>query len=290
MTRLDGIDVSHHQGPIDWHTAAASGIWWGATKATQSVAYTDPTLTVNRAGMAAVNLRHRGLYHWLSPASDPIVQARWFLTKIGRLDVGEFALLDAEEDGVTVSKVVQWCDTVEAATHRPCAVYTGAFVAGIWTDPRVRTSRYGRRPMALAAYTTEAKARALPGVKDHPWDSWQFTSTATVPGVSTKVDGNRIDSVGVYDLAAGRHLQPAPTFPTVLQEDDMRLLTNGEPRDIHDGHGPYAAGVVFYELDSDDAVTHIEGSPRGIAIVNARGGPTAAQKVSNVDLDALGAV
>lgn len=84
--------------------------------------------------------------------------------------------------------------------------------------------------------------------------------------------------------------KPTPSFPSVSQEDDMRLLTNGEPRDINDGHGPYPAGVVFYELDQADNVSHIEGTARGIAIVNARGGPAGAQKVSNVDLDALGAI
>jgi GH25 family lysozyme M1 (1,4-beta-N-acetylmuramidase) len=206
VTRLDGPDVSHFQydrAPIDWLQVAAIPTWWGATKLTQGVGYVDPTANRSRLSMLSVGLTHRGLYHWLSPGPDPVLQAQWFLRNLGELAVGEFVMLDAEESGVTVAKVVAWCEAVEAVIQRPCAVYTGAFVAGIWTAQHVRTSQFGARPMHLAAYTSEAKAKALPGVAAFPWSAWQYSSDGPVAGVTGRCDMNRIDDRAVYDLACG---------------------------------------------------------------------------------------
>jgi len=273
MTRLDGIDVSHYQGHVDWHAAAAAGIWWGAAKATQSISYLDPTFTTNRLGMFSAGLRHRGLYHWLDHASDPFAQANWYLTKIGQLDVGEFALLDAEEVGITVSEVLQWCSIIEAHTLRPVAVYSGAYVAAgsIWTDPRVRTSPYGPRPMALAAYVNEAAALALPGVATHPWDSWQFTSGASAPYVPTRFDGNRVDHPAAYDLAAGLNQPPAPTPTPAEEEDSMDIVTNSET------FLTSAPNVAKFVVKSDGSLRHItytewvaRGSLPGNPLTNAQ--------------------
>src|SRR5207244_4120076 len=159
---------------------------WFACKATQSVRYLDPTFRRFRTEAAALNFRAVGLYHWLSPTSDPAAQAAWFLSSTDGLDVGEFAMLDAEEIGITAGQCLAWCEAVESFTHRPCAVYTGAFVAGgtVWQSTRLRTGKYGARPMILAAYTTEAKAKALPGVQAYPWSSWQYSSSGPVPGIT----------------------------------------------------------------------------------------------------------
>jgi hypothetical protein len=119
------------------------------------------------------------------------------------------------------------------APHRPCTVYSGAFVAGgtIWTDPRIREGEYGRRPTALAAYTTEAKARALPGVAQHPWSSWQFSSNGPVPGVTGRCDMNRCDDTAIFDLAAGiTHSTVTEATTATVQEDTVMYISNSETR------------------------------------------------------------
>lgn len=225
--RLDGPDVSHHNydaGPLDWDQVAAAPCTFGASKLTQSTGYLDPTGAHSRAEMARVKLRHRGLYHWLSSTTDVIGQALWFLKNLGPLLPGEYTMLDAEEAGITQAKCLQWCLIVEAHTKRPVVIYTGAYVAGgtIWQNTELRHSVYGVRPFILAAYTTEAKAKALPGVKAYPWQAWQFSSNGPVPGVTGRCDMNRRDDTDAFDLAAGVTLSPVPTT-----EDDMkiRLLT-----------------------------------------------------------------
>jgi GH25 family lysozyme M1 (1,4-beta-N-acetylmuramidase) len=233
MTTLDGPDISHYQwdaGPVSLATTRQSCDWF-ATKLTQSTGYLDPTAARARTQANALEFRCVGLYHWLSSTTDPVLQAAWFLKNVGTLRTGEFAMLDDEEGGVTVAKSLAWLEAVEAVTKRPSAVYTGAYVAGgtIWTDPRIREGKYGRRPMILAAYTTEAKARALPGVAAHPWSSWQYSSNGPCPGVTGRCDLNRVDDWAVYDLACGRSAPAHPNVlpPTPTEAHDMPCIILG---------------------------------------------------------------
>ena len=226
--RRDGIDVSRYQGVVDWRAVKATGCTWAATKATQGTAWVDPTFTVNRAGMAVAGFRHRGLYHWMSPvglllrgsASARLASARkqaeHYLAKVGQLQPGEFVLLDAEEEGITVDMVVEWCRVVEAALGRDAAVYSGVFVAGgtIWRSAAVFN---GKRPRVLAAYTTEARARKLSG----GWHAWQWTGSGTIAGVTTLVDIDQVDDHAIFDRISGltdTHPQPVEDIVNVLIE------------------------------------------------------------------------
>jgi GH25 family lysozyme M1 (1,4-beta-N-acetylmuramidase) len=279
VTRFDGADLSHHQddaGPIDWPTLRAASLGaWIATKATQSTGYTDPTCAAHRAQMATQGFIHRGLYHWLSPNTDPAAQAAHFLDVIGTLHPGEFAMLDAEERGITAAMVLAWLAAVEQVTRRPAAVYTGAYVAGgtIWQSTAIRHSIYGPRPMHLAAYTTEEKALALPGVAAYPWDAWQYSSNGPVPGVVGRCDMNRIDNRAAYDLACG--IQAAPLPP---QEDDMpTVITNLAPRQFQ--------GVIYQPGEIKWALMD-DGTKRHMGIDHKLFGSPAGTPVSNADLDA----
>lgn len=227
--RFDGADISHHQddaGPIDWPTLRSVSAWV-ATKATQSTTYVDPTCETHRAQMGAQAFTRRGLYHWLSHTTSPTAQARHFLNCVGTLHVGEFVMLDAEEGGITAAMCLEWLTAVEAVTRRPGSVYSGAYVAGgtIWQSTEIRRSPYGSRPMHLAAYTSEAKAKALPGVAAYPWSAWQYSSNGPVPGVTGRCDMNRVDVMAHYDLAAG---VPPPTPSEDVMDIRLLVLTNSD--------------------------------------------------------------
>lgn len=243
--RFDGADISHYQtdaGPVNWAALKNAPSWWFGFKLTQSTGYLDPTAVRSRAASFACGLTHRGAYHWLSSTTDPQQQAAWYLSKLGLLSPGEFVMLDAEEGGITVAGVLAWCEAVEAQTHRPAAVYTGAYVAGgsIWQSTRVRDGKFGPRPMILAAYTTEARARALPGVRAYPWSSWQFSSNGPVAGITGRCDMNRVDDRAVYDRAAAittappievdPPVVPPPTVPAVPnpKEEPVRFVADSQ--------------------------------------------------------------
>ena len=235
-SRLDGIDVSRYQGKIDWPAVAEAGIFWAATKATQGTSYVDPTLTANRAGMANADIRYRQLYHWLNPAigaarlvpalrkRDAYAQADFFLKTVGKLSPGEGVLLDAEQTGIRSDQVAWWCERVEATTGLPVEVYTGVYVAGgeIWKSATVFN---GKRARVLAAYISEERMLKASA----PWrpDCWQFTSTATVPGVPTPVDGDMIYNRARFDAACGLVKPPVKPVTVAKPVERRRVMLKG---------------------------------------------------------------
>ena len=73
-----GIDVSRHQGAIDWPRVAAAGIRFAWIKATEGGDYRDPAFGRNWELAEAAGVR-RGAYHfvyWCRPAKD---QGNWFV-------------------------------------------------------------------------------------------------------------------------------------------------------------------------------------------------------------------
>ena len=239
MPKRNGIDVSHYQGVIDWGKVAGSGVVWAATKATQGTGFVDKTLSRNRVGMTEQRIKHRLFYHWLNPTNivlrasstarkaDARKQAAHFLATIGRLLPGEGVMLDAEQAGIRADQTLAWCEYVEAATGRPVAVYTGAYVAGgeIWKSPAIYN---GRRPRVFAAYTSEARAKDH--ARPHKWDVWQWTGTGEMPGVNGDVDIDQVDNPDIFDAVCGISSTPQPK-----PEDDMGILfkvNDGDPAEF----------------------------------------------------------
>lgn len=224
--RLDGADISHYQdeaGPLDWPVIRAS-TWWIGIKATQGTGYVDPTFAGHRVQASLQQFPIRLLYHWLDPSTSPTAQAIHFLLTVGKLAPGEGVMLDVEEPGVTAAMVLEWCSQVERITGRPVVIYTGAYTAGgtIWQSTQIRRSPFGPRAMHLAAYTTEARALALPGVAVYPWSGWQYSSNGPVPGIPGRCDMNRIDVREHYELACGVTALPPPA-PAPTEEPPMMI-------------------------------------------------------------------
>ncbi|HEX2267270.1 MAG TPA: GH25 family lysozyme [Actinomycetota bacterium] len=73
-----GIDVSHHQGTIDWRRVAADNISFAYIKASEGTDHRDRRFDVNwsRAGEAGIE---RGAYHFFTLCSPGDGQARNFL-------------------------------------------------------------------------------------------------------------------------------------------------------------------------------------------------------------------
>jgi len=73
-----GIDVSHHQGKIDWQAVKKQDIQFAYIKSTEGVDYQDPMFKTNwleahKAGII------RGAYHFFNFCSSPVKQAENFI-------------------------------------------------------------------------------------------------------------------------------------------------------------------------------------------------------------------
>jgi lysozyme len=76
-----GIDVSHHQGRIDWSRVAADDMSFAYIKATEGGDHVDTRFAENWEGAGRAGLT-RGPYHFFTLCSSGEVQARNFLTVV----------------------------------------------------------------------------------------------------------------------------------------------------------------------------------------------------------------
>ena len=88
LNRLDtseypvrGIDVSHHQGSIDWEAVARSGVAFAYIKATEGRDFIDQKFQEKWTGCAAAGVA-RGAYHFFAFCSSGDAQAQNFLAVI----------------------------------------------------------------------------------------------------------------------------------------------------------------------------------------------------------------
>ena len=269
MTRLDGIDVSHYQGAVNWPAVRAAcarpDFAVAAWKVTQGVRTLDPTAARNRADAAAAGFRWRMGYHWLSPNLDGVAQARWFLQNFQGIGEGEGVILDYEEKGLSPDAALAFCTEVERVTGRPVAVYCGVY-QNAWKDTRIFN---GQRMRWVAAYAAEARVRAA--CQPYGFDMWQWSSSGTVPGVPTRCDVNLVENPIMADLACSVPVAPTPEPPTPTDiEDDMDIATNAE---VYQG---YAPGIMKFVVTGSGRLRHIlepewhaRGSLPGSKITNA---------------------
>jgi len=189
---LQGIDVSHYQGKIDWQKVVAAEQAFAFIKATDGIGTGDSMFAANWKGARSAGIR-RGSYHFFRPLTSPLQQSKSFLAKLGD-DLGElppvldFELLGGASAGQALSGAKEWMDVVEAATGRKPILYTGpSFWSSTLHDAPVFTGHH----LWIAQYTSAAAPR-IPS----PWSKWTFwqhSEMGVVPGIAGFVDLNRFN-------------------------------------------------------------------------------------------------
>ena len=184
MCTVQGIDVSHFQGTVDWQQVAQAGMSFAFAKATEGITYVDPQLATNWAGIQAAGLL-RGAYHFFEANDDATAQAQHFLATV-QLAAGDLPpVLDIETTaGVSNeqiwSGVSTWLQLVEQETGRQPILSTAP---GFWNAhaPDLALTSY---PLWLADYATQP---TLP-TGWTSWLFWQHSQSGTVAGVTGAVD------------------------------------------------------------------------------------------------------
>jgi GH25 family lysozyme M1 (1,4-beta-N-acetylmuramidase) len=183
---VQGIDVSHWQGTVNWTSVRSSGKRFAFCKATEGTTYTDPQFATNWSHMKSAGLI-RGAYHFGRPGTDPVTQANRFCNVVGPTTGDLQMTLDIEAtDGKTPSQVRSWIvafiNQIKSRTGRPGIIYTGFY---FWRDSAGNGSNLNC-PLWLAAYVSNP-ANYVPAAWT-TWSFWQYTSSGTCPGVSGNVD------------------------------------------------------------------------------------------------------
>ena len=187
---LVGIDVSHHQGEIDWAAVARAGIKFVYMKSSEGRDFGDRMFERNWTAARAQSVP-AGAYHFFTFCSDGKAQAEFFL---GTAPPGDDALrpaVDVEFVGNCRNhpglkrirrELKIFVDQVERAWGRKPLLYVTAE-----SLRRVLRDDYVDYPLWIRSIG----ARPDLG-KSRPWVIWQFSDSGTVPGISGPVDLNTL--------------------------------------------------------------------------------------------------
>ena len=230
---LEGIDVSHWQGTIDWPQVAAAGKSFAILKATDGKAATggtglfiDPTYASNHAAAKANGL-WTGAYHFARPdptPGDAVLEADHFVS-VMNLGTGDLnPALDIETDGglspsALTSWVMAFLDRVTARIGARPMIYTSP---SFWSTSMGNTRALadaGYRTLWVAHWTTNASP-TVPASNwgGNGWTFWQYSSTGSVPGIAGDVDLDRFNGLDLRTQAYSIfQLGPTPTSHTVKQ-------------------------------------------------------------------------
>jgi lysozyme len=182
--QIKGIDVSHHQGSIDWKKVKADGVQFAFIKATQGVGYKFVDYFRNNAPVALGNGIEVGTYHYgtFSTIPEAISQAKYFLSVVQDFKLTYPLVLDLEENKANVSKkqltdaAIAFLDVLENA-GRFAMLYTGKS----FLETQLDESRLKPYALWVARYGPELGRKA---------DIWQYSSSGKVDGISGNVDMN----------------------------------------------------------------------------------------------------
>jgi lysozyme len=198
---VEGIDVSYHQGTIDWQQVAASGKRFAFVRATAGTLTADTAYATNRAGARAAGLAV-GSYHYANPDAAPNDagnEASWFLRNTSIASGDLVPVLDLEvSNGLDAASLTAWAQTwlsqVSAATGIRPIIYTNPT---FWSTSMVDTdwfARNGYSVLWIANWTTASQPAVPAGYwGGSGWSLWQYSSVGSVPGISGAVDLDRFN-------------------------------------------------------------------------------------------------
>jgi lysozyme len=182
-----GVDVSHHQGEIDWPRVAASRrLRFAYVKATEGADWIDPRFEANWREARRAGLRV-GAYHYFAFCSPGAEQARHFLEVVPPAPDALPPALDLELGGqcdrapapdAIAREVDAWLAEVERAVGRRPMLYV--------TPDAYDLFLRGKDATALL-WLRDLRAEPAPG-PGHAWTVWQFWPRGRVDGIAGPVD------------------------------------------------------------------------------------------------------
>jgi lysozyme len=183
---IKAIDVSRHQGAVNWNIVAETGVEVTFIKASEGIGYIDPMFMRNAVAAKKAGLK-LGFYHWLRPDNTDVqVEAQCFIEAISGLDY-DWIVCDVEEAyGRNIAYVrdylSRWLSLVQEATGKVPIIYTGLSFANTYLG-----GAFTSYPLWIAHYTNADE----PGqTMWSDWVCWQYTEHGSVTGISGDVDLN----------------------------------------------------------------------------------------------------
>ena len=182
MAKIIGIDVSEHNGALDWAAIKKAGIQ-GIPVGIYHFSY-----ALNAAGAKA---EAEYVLKLIQPYKDKITLPVFF-------DFEYDTVAYAKKQGVTLGKeafnahTVAFCDMIQAAGYRAGVYYNLDYLRKY-----VDVDRVGKYVQWYAQYASTASASG--------WGLWQYSSSYTIPGCSGRFDANVLGDTSLLTGTAGKY-------------------------------------------------------------------------------------
>lgn len=256
--RARGIDVSRHQGDINWVAVADANYKFAFAKATEGVDFNDPRFMRNmRDGNAAGLLM--GPYHFATPYTDGVNDAnaeacdfverirpylrRGFLRPVLDLERGD----DLDNDTLS-----NWVHDFMNTVFRKTGIMPLLYVNSNYANNELNDS-VTIYDLWIAHYIDKNGAPNT-GMWDGNWVFWQYTDEGNVPGIDGNVDldlfdGN-MDELMVSSVVIQTNNRPPTTPNSPVPEDGDNNVSPGKfSRSLHwSGGDPHPLDNVRYDV------------------------------------------
>jgi lysozyme len=181
---LRGIDVSHHQGEIDWRKVAGDEVAFAYIKATEGGDHRDSRFTANwqQARDAGIKV---GAYHFFTFCRPGRDQAANFLATLGASTPMLPPALDLEfggncsnkpSDEAMLQEISSFLQDVEGRTGQQAVLYVTPEFWGAYKNV------LPQRPIWFRSLFRQPK--------DVSWAFWQYHNSSRVDGIKGPVDLN----------------------------------------------------------------------------------------------------
>ena len=210
MGEVLGIDVSHHNGKIDWKKVAESGRKFAIMKCQYEAKShrIDETFEYNYTE-AGKNKIARGVYIWVGAesAKDPVGDAKALLDKLKGRPLEYGIWLDMEDSKIKSlgrEKLTKLC-YIYSNLFRAAGYYVGIYCNKDWYDNVLDKHKLAMDfEFWIARYPKNDTGAYNPTSSLSPKRfsvAWQYSSKGKIPGVPTVCDLN-VDFDGVVNLLA----------------------------------------------------------------------------------------
>lgn len=188
-----GIDISHHQGTIDWEevfitNALDSSISFVYFKVTEGIDHADTKWLEHQLGLKKFN-KHSGAYHFFLPKRDALLQAKNFLTHYSYSKGDLLPVLDTELEGFNdkdlVLKMDVWLDEVERQIGKRPIIYTSLH----FYETKFK-NEFPNEKFWIASYSRQPDLE-----NDKRIIMWQYSESGEIPGIKKPVDLNVCHSI-----------------------------------------------------------------------------------------------
>lgn len=178
-----GIDVSHHQGTINWSQVKNSHLDFVYIKASEGGDDLDPKFKENWAGSAKAGLRH-GAYHFFTLTTSGKKQADNFIKAVPKEDLALPPVIDCEFGGNSSDR-----PTVEQF-QRELIVFIDEIQLYYNTEPVIYTDQPFLHEYLKGFIIQRLWIRSV-FVKPNPlWTFWQYSERRKISGINGFVDAN----------------------------------------------------------------------------------------------------